>query len=197
MPEGTDKICFIIWASISSVFSNDIVVIYEPLKKYDRFRIIKWTFFIVAFHMSLIKRFVHNRTKSSWRHKMIYRPGWVHSLDFSNSFSWRLCWHGFCDNLIYIGLNMMQFLFEYIICCLDSLVVCLEYDIHCIEKKRNIEYGISHSQDLSRHSHRNKIAKSDCGRCNNSKIKSIEIICSNRKSRFKSMNKECSKKPGY
>ena len=51
---------------ISSVERYDIVMIDEPLEEYDRFWIIKWTFFLIILHMSLMEWFIDNRVELIW-----------------------------------------------------------------------------------------------------------------------------------
>ena len=60
MSEGTDEVGFIVSACIAAVLSYDVVVVDKPLQKYDRLWVVEWTRSLTGFHVSFIKRLVHN-----------------------------------------------------------------------------------------------------------------------------------------
>lgn len=72
MTKSANEICLIVDTIISAIFRYDIITIYKPFKKYDKFRIIEGAFYIFIFHMSFIEGFIHDRSKSWWRHELIY-----------------------------------------------------------------------------------------------------------------------------
>ncbi len=79
----------------------------------------------------------------------------------------------------------------------DTLEIHLKDQSHSIEKKRNIEYRISHRHDLPCHCHRYEITKSDRRSGDHSKVKSIKVAFSYRESLFKEMYEECPDDPAY
>lgn len=76
-----------------------------------------------------------------------------------------------------------------------SLKRWLEEDSHDIEKEWYIENSVSHSEPFSCHCERNKISESDRCRCDDSKIKGIEVALSDRMSRFEPVYEKCSDEP--
>ncbi len=72
MTKSANEVCLIIDSIIATIFGNDIIVIYEPFQEYDKLRIIEGAFYIFIFHVSFIEGFIHDRSKSWWRHELIY-----------------------------------------------------------------------------------------------------------------------------
>jgi hypothetical protein len=66
MSECTNEIHFCIFSMIRAIERYYVVMIDEPLEKYDRFWIIKWAFFLIILHMSLVEWFIDNGMEFIW-----------------------------------------------------------------------------------------------------------------------------------
>lgn len=78
-----------------------------------------------------------------------------------------------------------------------ALEVRLEYERHRIEKKRDIEDGIPHREDLPCHRHRDEVTESDRRSGDHREVESIEVALSDRISSFEIVDEKCPDDPAH
>lgn len=194
MAECRYEIGLVICSGFTTVLSDDIVVIYEPLKEYDRLWIIEWTPDSIWFHMSLVEWLIIERNELEvMKSNMALGEYMILFLCYTSAGFW-------LDSLIaydsiHICLNIMEFSFDPLISEPYPIKSWLEQYIHRIEKKWHIEYRIEHCDYFACCRDRYQITESYGRRCDHCEVECIEITRSNRKSCLETMNKKCPNEP--